>query len=119
MLRTIAKWLLIAVLATYGAYTLWLAISASAWFLLWAIPCFGAAIGLALSKSWSRYLVYLVATCTALGWAVVVVPIVIRNWPSRDVAGSIVSLLPGLLLVAVCILAIVFVRDMYKHGKTT
>jgi hypothetical protein len=119
VLRAVAKWLLVALLAIYGAYTSWLTISMNAWFLIWALPCFGAAIGLALSKPWGRYLVYAVAACTAIGWALYVGFIAIRGWPYHDVERSIISLVPGLLLVLVCVLAIVFVRDLYKHGKTT
>lgn len=89
------------------------------WFLIWAAPCIGAAIGLALLKSWGRYLVYAVAACTAIGWAFYVSFIATRGWPYHDVASSIIALMPGFLLVLICVLAIVFVRDLYKNAKTT
>ncbi len=119
MLRVIAKWLLVVLLAVYGAYTSWLTLSMNAWFSIWAVPCFGAAIGLALSKSWGHYLVYAVAACTAIGWALYVSVLAIRGWPYHGVERSIIALIPGLLLVLVCVLAIVFVRDLHKHGKAT
>jgi hypothetical protein len=96
-----------------------LTVTMNIWFLIWAALCFGAAIGLALSKSWGRHLVYVVAACTAVGWALYVGYIAVQGWPYHDVERSIISLLPGLLLVLVCVLAIVFVRALYKHGKTT
>ena len=119
VLRTIVKWLLVVALVAYGAYTAWLAMAASVWFVLWAVPCLAGAIGLALGKSWSRYFVYLVAICTALGWLAFVGSAAMRGWPYHDVTRSVISLIPGLLLVAVCVLAIVFVRGMYKHGKAS
>ena len=42
----------------------------SLWFLLWVVPCFVAVGGLLFSRTWSRYLVYLIASSTILGWAV-------------------------------------------------
>lgn len=119
MLRSVARWLLVIALAAYGAYTAWLAVTTSVWFALWAVACFGGAVGVALFKPWGRYFVYLVATCTALGWLAVVASLAANGWPYRGVSRTIISLAPGLLLVAVCVLAIVFVRRMYKDGKAT
>jgi hypothetical protein len=119
VLRNVAKWLLIMALVAYGAYTAWLAMAANVWFILWAVPCFAGAIGLALGKPWSRYFVYVVAIFTVLGWLAVVGSVAMRGWPYHDVTRSVISLIPGLLLVAACVLAIVFVRGMYKHGKAS
>ena len=114
MFRHAARWLLVLALAAYGAYTAWLAATASAWFALWAVPCIGGAIGVALLKPWARYFVYLVATCTALGWVAFVALGAASRWTYRGVMRTILALAPGLLLVALCVLAIVFVRGLYK-----
>ena len=117
MRRNVARWLLVVVLAGYGAHMAWLAVTANVWFSLWAVACLGGAGGVALFKPWGRYFVYLVATCTALGWLAVVASLAVNGWPYRGMSRTVMSLVPGLLLVAVCVLAIVFVRRMYKDGK--
>jgi hypothetical protein len=68
--RSILIKLVVVVLLGYAAYTAWLGVKhESAWFLLWAVPSVAGGIGLAMSRSWSQYLVYLVAFCTVAGWA--------------------------------------------------
>ena len=119
VLRTIAKWTLIAALAAYGGYTAWLAITASGWFAVWAVPCFAGAIGLALSRPWSQYFVYVVATCTAVGWAVFAAQTLIPRWPPHDLTRTVIFLAPGLALVTVCVLSMVFVRRIYKSEQAT
>jgi hypothetical protein len=119
LLRSIAKWLLIAVLVAYGSYTTWLAFTSQYWFLLWSVACYGAAVGLALSKRWSRYLVYLVAVFTAGGWLYVVGTIAVTRWPYPDVISSVISLIPGILLVALCVLCSIFVHRLFVSGRET
>ncbi len=120
MTRRIAKWLIVIAFAIYGAYTAWLALFSTAWFWLWAIPCFGAAIGVALLKSWGGYLAYFVATCTALGWAAfIAMSVSRRGWPYPDISRNLISLVPGLLLVAVCGIVVFITRKLIKHGKAT
>ena len=119
MLKSIAKWLIVAVLFAYGSYTTWLALTSQYWFLLWTVACYAAAVGLALSKGWSRYLVYLVAAFTAGGWLYAVATLAASRWPYPDTLSSVISLVPGMLLVALCVLCSVFVRRLFVTGRQT
>src|SRR4051812_38176873 len=79
-------------LAVYGAFTGWLMIKyQNPAFLAWAIPCFVAAAGLATSRSWSQYLVYLLAFFTIAGWAA----FALMSWP-RLSTGMLVAKTLGL-----------------------
>jgi uncharacterized membrane protein YjjP (DUF1212 family) len=108
-------WALAAVLIAYGSYTVWLVtVYDSLWFLAWSIPCFLGGIGMILRRAWSQYLFYVVATCTAGGWAINVGMLAFSGWPYRDAQSTVISLVPGLLLVAFCISASIHIRRYFK-----
>ena len=86
-------------------------------YLIWVIGCFTAAVGLIFSKSWSQYLVYLISLSTAGGWAFVVIHMAINDWHYSGVQQTILSLIPGLLLVSVCVLFSVFVYKYFNKQK--
>ena len=102
------------VMLGYGVYTVWLMFKyQSVWFLLWAVPCFVGGIGLAMSRAWSQYLVYLVAFCTVAGWA----GFVGLSWP--DLPGQVLpkafALGLGLLAISVWSSVVVF-RYFKRHA---
>lgn len=78
----------------------------------WAIGSLIAAIGLLLNKKWSQYLVYFFASVTSILWLYILWFINSNGWPHDDVANTIISLIPGVLLLMVCICSCVVV---YKH----
>ena len=115
MRRPILIWALATVLVAYGLYTLWLVkLYNSVWFLAWSIPCFVAAAGLMLRRSWAKYVFYVIAACTAGGWTIYVVWLALAGWPYRDAQSTVISLVPGLLLVALCVSASVYVHKYFK-----
>jgi len=88
------------VLLCYGAYSLWLVVKhQSFWFLLWSVPSIAGAIGLAMSRTWSQYLYYVIAFCTAAGWAWFVVIV----WPSLTAKYIVNLLVLGAVLVPFCV----------------
>jgi hypothetical protein len=117
MRKPFILWAVAAVLVFYGSYTAYLAfVMGSVWFLAWSIPCFIGATGLVMHRSWSQYLVYLVAVCTALGWAAVVSMRAIQGWPYSDLSRTLLALAPGVALCALCVGASVAVRRHFKHA---
>jgi len=95
------------VLIIYGTYTAWLTITyQSAWFLLWAAPCFVGGVGLALSRAWSQYFSYFVAFCTVAGWA----GFMAISWPnlSTQTIVKLFALGLGLILFSVWSSVVVF-----------
>ena len=114
MSRKFTLWFIAAVLVAYGAYTLWLVrVYSSVWFLLWSVPCFVGAVGLVLAKPWARFLVYVIAFFTAAGWAAFTVMLAVHGWPYSGFVRTVTVLLPGLLLVALCVGASIFVRSHF------
>src|SRR5713101_3307939 len=115
MRRPILIWVLAAVLVAYGSCTLWLVkVYSSVWFLAWSIPCFVGAAGLILRRSWAKYMFYAIAACTAGGWAIYVAWLAMVGWPYRDAQSALISLVPGLLLVVLCVSASVHVHKYFK-----
>lgn len=100
--------MVIKLLATFllivSAYFGWWAVSSTAW--LWLFPALVAlvgAIGLYLRKRWAQYFWYGIALIACVWWVVSVLQVVISGWPQQTIVSSIISLLPGLLLLTVCI----------------
>ena len=102
-------------LLAYGAYAVLLMVAyESIWFLLWAAPCFVGGVGLAMSRAWSQYLLYVVATCTVAGWAAFVA----ISWSGLEVQ-TIMKLFAlgfGLILFSVWSGVVVF-RRFHRHGS--
>jgi len=101
------------VLLAYGVYAVWLMVTyQSVWFLLWAVPCLVGGAGLAMSRAWSQYLLYVVATCTVAGWAAFVT----ISWSGLE-AQTIVKLFAlgfGLMLFSIWSAVVVF-RRFHRH----
>ena len=96
--------LLAVFLLIVSAYLGWWAVSSAAW--LWLFPsvvAFVGAIGLFLRKRWAQYFWYGIALVACVWWVVSVLQVAISGWPQQSIASSIISLLPGLLLLTVCI----------------
>lgn len=109
-------WIITVLMLAYGAYTAWLAIShGTGWFLLWSSACFIAAGGLLFSRSWSRYFVYLVALCTAVGWAIFVALMALNGWPYA-IQGTLFVVAHGVLIVTTCVMLIIYVHKYFRRG---
>lgn len=59
--------------------------------------------GLMFLKPWAKYLAYGFAICLAANWLYVVWQITAQGWPYEDVLLNVFSLLPGLLLLLICV----------------
>jgi hypothetical protein len=95
--------LLAVFLLIVSVYLGWWAVSAASW--LWLIPAvvlFFAAVGLFLSKRWVQYFWHVMAVVVAAWWVVSVVRIAMSGWPFESALDTVISLIPGLLLVTVC-----------------
>lgn len=86
---------------------------------IWAAVAFIAAAGLFLNKSWSKYLVYLFAVTMSSQWIYVVWAINRSGWRYDDNKSNIISLLPGILLLTVCICSSAYVYKYFKNVKET
>ena len=110
--------LLATFLVVVSAYLGWWAVSAASF--LWLLPAVVsliAAVGLFLSKRWSQYLWHVMALAVSLSWVVSVVRVALSGWPYDSALSSVVSLVPGLLLVAVCAGGSAVVAKHFRGNK--
>ena len=91
----------------YGQY-LWLVAAAVA---------VEAAVGLALRRRWGEYLWYLIALTASVLWLVVVIKVAMSGWPYPDVVSSVISLIPGFALLAVCVFGSIAVARHFKGAR--
>jgi hypothetical protein len=110
--------ILAAFLLSVSGYLAWWAVSYLE--LLWLLPAvvsFVAGIGLFLRKAWSQFLWYAIALAVSVFWIVSVVRIALSDWPDPDILGSIISLIPGALLLALCAGGSVAVYRYFRSGS--
>jgi hypothetical protein len=62
---------------------------------------FGAA-SLLVDRKWSQYVVYGILTFIVLSWGYTVWAVASAGWPYSDVTNTILSLVPGSVLVLAC-----------------
>ncbi|HEY0065610.1 MAG TPA: hypothetical protein VGC21_26070 [Telluria sp.] len=60
------------------------------------------AAGLVVRAIWAKYLLYALCAGTALLWTGMIVMLTLSGWPVRDPLSTLISLIPGLLLLLVC-----------------
>lgn len=111
--RTIAMLLL----ATAG-YTGWWAMSNDA--LFWLVPAgilLLASFGLALKRVWAMYLWYVIATTTVVWWVGMILRLLLTGWPFASAQQSIISLIPGLLLLGICIGGSIALHRQFKQVR--
>ena len=82
---------------------------------IYALLSMFAAISLFLRKSWSKYLIYLVALLTSGTWLLAILVIFKDGWPYSTVKESVTSLIPGFLLLTVCICGPIVVYKYFKR----
>jgi hypothetical protein len=109
-------------LVLYGIQTILIAIEQNHVLSLnyiWAAGSFVAAAGLVLSKSWSQYLIYFFAATMSIQWVYVTWLINRSGWRYDDFTSNIVSLVPGILLLFVCICSSIVVFKYFKRRQET
>ena len=74
-----------------------------------------AAAGLLRLQGWARPLAYLFAAALALGWIYAVWQVARRGWPYPDVLGTVLSLIPGVLLLSLCAGGAWIVHRQYRR----
>lgn len=86
---------------------------------IWAAVAFITAAGLFFNKSWSQYLVYFFAITMSAQWIYVVWLINRNGWQYDDSKSIIISLLPGILLIAACVCSSIYVFTYFKRMEET
>jgi hypothetical protein len=106
--------LFFAFYALYCCWTLLYRLSPLA--ILVAGICGAAAVGLWLRRPWSRWIVYLIAAGLCLYFTWYLWRLVQAGWPYEDWTRSVVSLLPGSVLLVFGIGAAVHVGRVFRRS---
>ena len=116
---TRASWIMLLAagpLALWGAWLLWVAIPPGQWLtrVLGAVALTTAA-GLMFLKTWARALTYLIIVALVVNWFHAVAQVISRGWPHADRVGTVLSLVPGGLFLAVCASGAWIVHKQYRR----
>jgi hypothetical protein len=87
----------------------------------WITAAFGGlalltAAGLLRLQGWAKLLAYLFAAALTLSWIYAVWQVVRRGWPYSDWLATILSLVPGVLLLMLCAGGAWIVHRQYLRG---
>ena len=88
--------------------------------LLFAAICalsVASAVLLVLRKRFARYPFFVVAGLIAFWWSWTILGIIDEGWPHMDPLSSAISLVPGLLLISVCIFGSVYVYRVSRPPR--
>lgn len=110
--------LLASFLIVVSAYVGWWAVSAASF--LWLLPAVAiliAGVGLFLRKPWSQYLWHALALVASVSWVASVVRVALPGWPYESALATVISLIPGVLLVAVCVGGSLVVAQHFRGSK--
>jgi hypothetical protein len=103
--------ILMIVLAAWVAYK---SIAAGPlWWLLFGLIALTGGVGLLLRKPWSQYPVFAVAASEVGLWFYAVARVALEGWPYADPLNSIISLVPGIMLLVICVGGSVVVRQYF------
>jgi len=73
-----------------------------------------ATIALYLRKNWSKYLIYSIALLTSGTWLLAIYVVAQNGWPYATIQETIISLIPGFLLLPICICGSIVVHKYFK-----
>jgi len=79
------------------------------------ILCIATSLGLAFGARWARPLSQALLLVIVAAWFYVLITFSIPNWPHDDVASSVLSLLPGAVLVMVCLGVLTALRRHFRN----
>jgi hypothetical protein len=101
--RPVSIWLVALLVAGYGGYGLWAAVTVQDWaFAASGVLALLACGGLLGDKPWSQPVVHLLSVLVVGGWSYAVWRVAQLGWPYPGVASTVVSLVPGAVLVVAC-----------------
>jgi hypothetical protein len=110
--------LIAGILGLYATYSVFVGYRSGYWaYALSGLICYVAAGALWLRKPWSQYLVYLIAVLFTGSWLWAVGQVAQRGWLYQGLLESVISLIPGLLMVSVAIGSVIVVRRTFRHER--
>src|SRR5437762_2300801 len=83
---------------------------------LWGACFFACGLGLTFHVRLAAYLWYVLAVVTSASWIWAVIGVTRAGWPYADVLRSVISLIPGLCILAVSGLGSVAVARQFRRS---
>jgi hypothetical protein len=106
------------VLGSYAAYSVWAGFRSEVWgYAVFGVACGVTAIALWLRKSWSQYLLYILGALFIGTWIWSVLQVVGRDPPFESALESVISFVPGLLMVGVIMISCWVVRKAFTRER--
>lgn len=89
-----------------------------AWFLPASLPLI-CGIGLLFDHAWARYLWYAIALAASIGWIAMTAARILHGWRIDGAADAAIALIPGVLLLSVCVGGTLAVRHRARTRRHT
>ena len=106
------------VLTVYSSYSLWVAQVYSRWgYAVFGVIGLVTAVGLWLKKPWSQYLAYVLGALFIGTWMFIVWQINVQGWPYEDTMQSVISLVPGVLMIIVVLGSCFVVWRVFRRER--
>jgi ABC-type transport system involved in cytochrome c biogenesis permease component len=116
--KTFSIWIVIGIMILYGLYLVYNVLSSHSLFsLLPLVLTFVSIIGLFFNKDWSRYSVLGLALLISLFWIYTVITFSSKVFVSESMGYIIISLIPGVLMLALCFGCTAIVFMYFKKLK--
>jgi len=118
MKKPVSIWMVIILISIFGLYSTIYALGHNVVLLIWTALSFSAIYGLLKDKSWSQFLVYLLAVVIIFAWSYSLIYSFDYGWQDENTGRMILSLLPGIVIVILTLAScIVVFRHFLKAEK--
>jgi hypothetical protein len=112
----IVKALALILLLTAGYLCWWATQYADPVWYVGAVVLTFSGTGLLLKRVWAKYLWYAIGSGVSAIWLVTILRLALNGWPVAGKAETVISLIPGALLLLVCVGGILAVRRDFRQA---
>ena len=122
MRKPSAIWVASLLLGSYGIYVLWIGIESGhvaslAWGIFWGALAIIGCVSLFIEKRWSQQIVYLYSLLIVASWGYGFLHAVEEElWPDDSILNSLISLLPGVVLVLICFVSSIAIFRFFSSS---
>jgi hypothetical protein len=114
MKKPVSIWMVIVLISVFGLYSAIYAFGHNSVLLIWSVLSFVTVYGLLQNKSWSQFLVYVLAAVIIFAWSYSLIYSFDYGWQDEDTGKMIISLLPGIVIVIVTLASCIVV---FRHFR--
>lgn len=112
----IVKALVLILLLTAGYVCWWATQYAQPGWYTAAVVLISCGTGLLRKRAWAKYLWYAIGSGVSAIWILTILRLAANGWPVAGNAETVISLIPGALLLLVCVGGILAVRRDFRQA---